>query len=130
MRPAAVVERGPQFSAEQIMVAMQGLSSRQKLNIETRDQLPDHEVDHIVGVPLGVNAIEFPAPTRCVMIEAQQSFFGQRGEELNREERIAACLLVHKLRQRGGGVRLATKRIRDEPPQIVSIERRKANLLR
>jgi len=36
MRPAAVVERGPQFSAEQIMVAMQRLSSRQKLNIETR----------------------------------------------------------------------------------------------
>src|SRR5260221_2545852 len=36
MRPAAVVGRGPQFSPEQIMVAMQGLSSRQKLNIETR----------------------------------------------------------------------------------------------
>jgi FdhD protein len=36
MRPPAVVERGPQLSAEQIMVAMQGLSSRQKLNIETR----------------------------------------------------------------------------------------------
>jgi FdhD protein len=36
MRPAAVVGRGPHFSPEQIMVAMQGLSSRQKLNIETR----------------------------------------------------------------------------------------------
>jgi FdhD protein len=36
MRPAAVVERGAQFSAEQIMVAMQRLSSHQKLNIETR----------------------------------------------------------------------------------------------
>src|SRR5260370_41004211 len=36
MRPAAVVRRGPQFSPEQIMVAMQRLSSRQKLNIEPR----------------------------------------------------------------------------------------------
>jgi FdhD protein len=36
MRPAAVVGRGPQFSPEQIMVAMQSLLSSQKLNIETR----------------------------------------------------------------------------------------------
>jgi FdhD protein len=36
MRPAAVVAPGRQFSPQQIMVAMQGLPSRQKLNIETR----------------------------------------------------------------------------------------------
>src|SRR5712671_3597933 len=36
MRPAAVVGHGRQFSPQQIMVAMQGLPSRQKLNIETR----------------------------------------------------------------------------------------------
>src|SRR6202011_1024886 len=36
MRPAAVIGRGRQFSPEQIMVAMQSLPSRQKLNIETR----------------------------------------------------------------------------------------------
>ena len=36
MRPAAVIGRGRQFSAEQVMVAMQSLASRQKLNIETR----------------------------------------------------------------------------------------------
>jgi len=36
MRPAAVIGRGPQFSPEQIMVAMRGLPSRQKLNVETR----------------------------------------------------------------------------------------------
>jgi FdhD protein len=36
MRPAAVVDRGRQFSPEQIMVAMRSLPSRQKLNIETR----------------------------------------------------------------------------------------------
>jgi FdhD protein len=36
MRPAAIVARGRQFSPEQLMVAMQSLPSRQKLNIETR----------------------------------------------------------------------------------------------
>jgi FdhD protein len=36
MRPAAVVAPGPQFSPQQIMVAMRSLPSRQKLNIETR----------------------------------------------------------------------------------------------
>jgi FdhD protein len=36
MRPAAVIGHGGQFAPEQIMVAMQGLPSRQKLNIETR----------------------------------------------------------------------------------------------
>jgi FdhD protein len=36
MRPAVMIGHGRQFSPEQIMVAMQGLPSRQKLNIETR----------------------------------------------------------------------------------------------
>jgi len=36
MRPAAIVHQRRQFSPEHIMVAMQGLPSRQKLNIETR----------------------------------------------------------------------------------------------
>jgi FdhD protein len=36
LRPAAAIESGPQFSAEQIMAAIQSLPSRQKLNIETR----------------------------------------------------------------------------------------------
>jgi FdhD protein len=36
IRPAAVVRRGRQFSPEHIMVAMQSLPLRQKLNIETR----------------------------------------------------------------------------------------------
>jgi FdhD protein len=36
MRPAAIVGPGRQFSAEQIMTAMRNVSSRQKLNLETR----------------------------------------------------------------------------------------------
>ena len=36
MRPTAKIGHGRQFSPQQIMVAMEGLPSRQKLNIETR----------------------------------------------------------------------------------------------
>src|SRR3984957_3849789 len=36
MHASAIVQRGQQFSPENIMVAMQNLPSRQKLNIETR----------------------------------------------------------------------------------------------
>ncbi len=43
-------------------------------------ELPDHEVHDVVGVPLGVNAIEIPAPARRVMIEGEQPFFGERSK--------------------------------------------------
>ena len=92
-------------------------------------QLPDHEVHHIVGVPLGVNAIEIPGPARGVMIEAEQPLFGERRNELNGEKRIAARLLVHQLRQRRGALRLAAKRIRNQLPQVFTGERRKRDLL-
>jgi FdhD protein len=36
MRPTATIDHGRQFSPEQIMVAMESLPSRQRLNIETR----------------------------------------------------------------------------------------------
>ena len=60
-------------------------------------QLPDHEVHHVVGVALGVNAIEIPGPARAVMIEGEQPLFGERRKKLNGEKRIAAGLLVHQL---------------------------------
>ena len=92
-------------------------------------QLPDHEVHHIVGVPLGVNAIELPAPARRVMIEAEQPLLGERRNELNGEKRIATRLLVHQSRQWGGTVRRAAKRIRNEPDQVFLGERRKTDFL-
>jgi hypothetical protein len=52
-------------------------------------QLPDHKVHHIVSVPLGVKAIDLPAPARRVVIEAEQSLFGERRNELKGEKRIA-----------------------------------------
>ena len=41
-------------------------------------QLADYEVHDIVGVTLGVNAIEIPAPLRIVMIKGEQTFVGER----------------------------------------------------
>src|SRR6267143_5475280 len=92
-------------------------------------QLSDHKVHDIVGVTLDVKAIELPAPARRVMIEAEQPLFGERGNELNGETRIATRLLVHQSRQRGRTVRLAAKRIRNEPSQVFAGKRRKTTLL-
>ena len=111
-------------------VAEAGELLQRRLGLDRQaGQLPDHEVHHIVGVPLGVKAIELPVPARRVMIEAEQSLFGERRNELNGEKRIATRLLVHQSRQRGGAVRLAAERIRNEPSQVFSGERRKTDLL-
>ena len=64
-------------------------------------QLADHKVHHIVGVPLGVNAIEIPAPARRVMVERSKPSSAS-ADELNGEKRIAPRLLVHQLRKRRG----------------------------
>ena len=111
-------------------VAEAGELLQRRLGLDRQaGQLPDHKVHHIVGVPLGVNAIELPAPARGVMIEAEQPLFGERRNELNGEKRIATRLLVHQSRQRGGTTRRAAKCIRNEPPQVFLGERRKTNLL-
>ena len=52
-------------------------------------ELPDHEVHDIVGIALGVNAIEIPGPARLLMIEGEQSLVGKRVEEI--EARKTDC---------------------------------------
>ena len=83
-------------------------------------ELSDHEVHDVVGVSLGVNAVEIPGPARRIMIEGEHSLFGERRDKLNGEERIAAGLLVHQLRQRRGALRLAAKSVRDQLPEMLS----------
>ena len=56
----------------------------------------------------------------CVVIEGEQSLFGERGKKLNHEERIAGGLLMHQLRQRRRRVRFAAKRIGNQPSQVVT----------
>ncbi len=93
-------------------------------------ELADHEVHDIVGVTFGVNAIEIPGPARRVMIEAEQPLLGERVQELNGEERIAAGLFVHQLRQRRGALRFAAKRIGNQLPEVLRSKRRKRDLPR
>ena len=59
------------------------------------------------------------------MIEREPTFLGERVKKLNQEERIAGRLLLHKLRKRGGALRLAAKRICNELCDVFSGERRK-----
>src|ERR1700730_12631814 len=42
-------------------------------------QFSDHQVDHIVGVTLGVNATEIPGPSPRDMIEGEYALISERG---------------------------------------------------
>src|SRR5262249_20968289 len=92
-------------------------------------QLRDQEVHHIIGVTLGVNALEIPGPARSIMIKGEHSFIGERRNELNGEERIATRLLVHQSRERRAAFRLAAKGVRNQLPEMLSAERPKRDLL-
>src|SRR6516162_423433 len=92
-------------------------------------QLRDQEVHHIIGVTLGVNALEIPGPACSIVIKGEHSFIGERGNELNGEERIATRLLVHQLRERRAAFRLAAKGVRNQLPEMLSAERPKRDLL-
>src|SRR5260370_13316948 len=70
-------------------------------------QLPHHEIHDVVRVGLHADASQVPDPGSRARVEPEQSFLGQRFEELDREERIAASLLAHQLRQRMGSIPLA-----------------------
>ena len=56
----------------------------------------DHEIDDVIGVAPGADAIRVPSPGRRGRIECEEPVFVQRREELDREERIAACLFVNQ----------------------------------
>ena len=70
-----------------------------------------------------MNAAEVPHPTPLAIIERKQALVGQSRNELNREKRVARCLLVNQFRQRGGAFRFAVKRVRQQLAQIVAPER-------
>src|ERR1700757_3401150 len=91
-------------------------------------EFPDHEVHDIVGVTLGVNAIEIPAPAPIVLIEGEQALSDQCRGELNGEKRIAGSLLVQQLGKRRNALHLAAKSVRDKLVEMRSGERRKRDL--
>src|ERR1700733_1305801 len=57
----------------------------------------DHQVHNVIGVSLGMNAVEIPGPARSIMVEGEHSRLGERRDELNGEERIAPRFLVPQL---------------------------------
>src|SRR5258708_6472408 len=61
-------------------------------------QLSHHQVHHIVGVTLSVNATQIEGPSRRIMIEGEQAIFRERSDELKSKKRIATRLVVHQLR--------------------------------
>src|SRR5262249_2286155 len=62
-------------------------------------------------------------------VKGEHSFIGERGNELNGEERIATRLLVHQLRERRAAFRLAAKGVCNQLPEMLSSERLKPDLL-
>ena len=56
------------------------------------------------------------------MIEDEQSLLSERGKKLKHEERIAGGLRVHQLRQRRGVLKLAAKRVGNQPPDVFMVE--------
>src|SRR6202165_1458442 len=85
-------------------------------------ELPGHEIHHVVGVALGTDAVDVPSPRPRYRVECQQPLVGQRDKELDREERIAAGLLLDELSQWPRALRLAVERVGDEPANLVKLE--------
>jgi hypothetical protein len=92
-------------------------------------ELSGHQIHHVVGVALGADAVYVPSPSWYGWVEREQLFFGQRGKELDRKERIAAGLLLHHLCQGPRVLRLAVQSIGDKPADIVDPERRQHDLV-
>src|SRR5262249_18341422 len=65
---------------------------------------------------------------RRIMVEGEQPFLDERKHELDSEERIAAGLLEHQLRERRGARGLAAERVRNQLAEMLAAERRKRDL--
>ena len=63
------------------------------------------------------------------MIEGQQTLVGEHVKKLDHEERIAVGLRVHQLCERGGLLRVAAERVRDELAQIFGRQRAELDVL-
>src|ERR1700750_1623668 len=62
-------------------------------------QLRKQEVDNIIGVSFGTNAIDIGGPARGIMIAGKRAPLSERREELDGKERIAADLVVDQSRE-------------------------------
>ena len=92
-------------------------------------QLAQQEIHHVIGVTLGVDALDIPRPVRCTVVEGEQPLLGQCGEELDDKEGVAASLCVHQPGQRRSVLRLAAQCVDDETPHVLEVERCQHDLL-
>ncbi len=92
-------------------------------------QLSHHQLDDIIGVFLGVDAIQIPGPSRTPVIEGEQALLVELGNKLNGKERVSASLVVDQAGQRGGLRLRAVKSICQQLFQTFMSQRRKDDLL-
>ncbi|EDT07167.1 hypothetical protein BgramDRAFT_6104 [Paraburkholderia graminis C4D1M] len=92
-------------------------------------ELRSHQVGDVVGIALCADARQIPRPYRGAMIEADQAFIVQRGQKLDREKRIAACLLMHELRKRLDRCAVAVQRIGSKLRDASRVQRLEHDLL-
>src|SRR5262249_43304741 len=92
-------------------------------------QLPEHEVHHVLGVPLGVNAADVPGPAALSVVEGEQTLGLESGQKLGREERIAARLVIDQLGERRDGVRATLNGILDQLRNVPLRKRSEPNVV-
>src|SRR5947209_542657 len=63
-------------------------------------ELGDHEIDHVVGIVLGLNATKITGPSRFRVIEDEQRFVRKIAEKLDSKKRVTACFVLQQLHQR------------------------------
>ena len=74
-------------------------------------QLGHQQVDHVVGQRLAPDLLDVPPPGGGLLVEGQQPFLVQGGQELLDEERVAPGLLVSQPGQRSSPLDRAVNRV-------------------
>ena len=72
--------------------------------------------------------LQVPRPGGRVRFESKQPLLGQRGEELDREERITLCPFVYELCKRVGMRALTMQRVGEELGDVGHRQRRESDL--
>ena len=88
-----------------------------------------HQLHHVVGETPGVNLGQIPLPRRFAGVEFYKVFFGERGEELDRKERVARSFFVHEPREGFGTYPVTTKSVCDKVVHVLERERLENDLV-
>src|SRR6516165_9824771 len=92
-------------------------------------QLSREKVEHVLGVSFGLDSRQVPRPRAARGIQRQQTFVCQLSEELDHEERVPSCFLVHSLHQRLDLSWFKAERVMGQFADVVFTQRREVNFL-